>query len=43
MAETLINKGFQPFFIYSKIELGAVLGALFTKIYIELVKFHQLQ
>jgi hypothetical protein len=28
LAETLINKGFQPFFIYRKIELGAVLGAV---------------
>jgi hypothetical protein len=27
MAENLNTKGFQPFFIYSKIELGAVLGA----------------
>ena len=28
MAENLTTKGFQPFFIYSEIELGAVLGAL---------------
>jgi hypothetical protein len=28
MAENLIKKGFQPFFIYSKIELGAVLGVI---------------